>query len=154
MCLLWRSPTIRSPETTSGDFIFNLAIADSGKLEIGTRQFNNWRLREPPDFLPFCQPGALPTRLYCSRMPRHHSRLPGRYNHHHHRHSSRTSQSSYGYHEEIEWKRHHNHEERRQHVAKPYLPFVKLPSFSGEGDPNVYLGWEAKVAKFFMYMRS
>jgi len=39
----------------------------------------------------------------------------------------------------------HNFEDRRQHVAKPYLPFVKLPSFSGEGDPNVYLGWEAKV---------
>ena len=69
----------RSSESTSGDFIFNLVIADSGKLEIGTRQFNNWRLREPPDFLPFCQPGALSTRLCCSRMPRHHSRPPGRY---------------------------------------------------------------------------
>jgi len=72
-----------------------------------------------------------------------------RRHHHHHRHSSRTSQSSYGYHEEIEWRRHHNHEERRQNVAKPYLPYVKLPSFSGEGDPNVYLGWEAKVDQFF-----
>ena len=79
MCSLWRSPMTRSPESTSGDFIFNLVIADSGKLEIGTRQLNNWRLHEPPDFLPLCQPGALPTRLYCSRMPRHHSRLPGRY---------------------------------------------------------------------------
>jgi len=27
--------------------------------------------------------------------------------------------------------------------------FVKLPSFSGEGDPNVYLGWEAKVEQIF-----
>jgi len=34
-------------------------------------------------------------------------------------------------------------------VAKPYLPFVKLPSFSGEGDPNVYFGWEAKVDQIF-----
>ena len=79
MCLLWRSPMTRSPESTSGDFIFNLVIADSGKLEIGTRQVDNWRVREPPDFLPFCQPGALSTRPYCSWMPRHHSRLPGRY---------------------------------------------------------------------------
>ena len=79
MCLLWRSPMTRSPESTSGDLIFNLAIAHSGKLEIGTRQLNNWRLRVPPDFLPFCQPGALPTRLHSSRMPRHHTRPPGRY---------------------------------------------------------------------------
>ena len=34
-------------------------------------------------------------------------------------------------------------------MAKPYLPFVKLPSFSGEGDPNVYFGWEAKVDQIF-----
>ena len=61
------------------EFIFNLVIADSGKLEIGTRQYNNWRLHEPPDFLSLCQPGALSTRLYCSRMPRHHTRPPGRY---------------------------------------------------------------------------
>ena len=80
MCSLWRSPTTRSPESTSGDFIFNLAIAAPGKLEIGTRQYDNWRLHEPPDFLPFCQPGALSTRLYCSRMPRHRTRPPGRYN--------------------------------------------------------------------------
>ena len=80
MCSLWRSPMTRSPESTSGDFILNLAIVDSGKLVIGTRQYNNWRLHEPPDFLPFCQPGALSTRLYCRRMPRHHTRPPGRYN--------------------------------------------------------------------------
>ena len=79
MCLLWRSPTIRSPESISGEFIFTLVIADSGKLEIGTRQYNNWRLHEPPDFLSLCQPGALSTRLYCSRMPHHHTRPPGRY---------------------------------------------------------------------------
>ena len=79
MCLFWRSPIAWSPEFTSGDFIFNPVITYSGILEIGTRQLNNWRLHEPPDFLPFYQPGALPTRLYCSGMPRHHSRLPGRY---------------------------------------------------------------------------
>ena len=79
MCLFWRSPTAWSPESTSGDLLFNLAIAYSGKLEIGTRQLNNWRLQVPPDFLPICQPGALSTRLHCSRMPRHHTRPPGRY---------------------------------------------------------------------------
>ena len=79
MCLFWRSPTAWSPESTSGDFIFNLAIAYSGKLEIGTRQLNNRRPHVPPDFLPICQPGALSTRLHCSRMPRHRTRPPGRY---------------------------------------------------------------------------
>ena len=79
MCLFWRSPTAWSPESTSGDFIFNPVTAGSGVLEIGARQLNNWRLHEPPDFLPFCQPGALSTRLHCSRMPRHHTRPPGRY---------------------------------------------------------------------------
>jgi len=68
-----------------------------------------------------------------------------RRHHHHYRHASRTSQSSYAHHEEAKWRMHHNFEDRRQNVAKPYLPYVKLPSFSGERDPNVYLGWEAKV---------
>ena len=79
MCLFWRSPTAWSPGSSSGDLIFNLAIAYSGKLEVGTRQLSNWRLRVPPDFLPDCQPGALSTRLHCSRVPRHHTRPPGRY---------------------------------------------------------------------------
>ena len=48
-------------------------------LEIGARQLNNWRLHEPPEFLPFCESGALPTRLHCSLVPRHHFQLPGRY---------------------------------------------------------------------------
>ena len=48
MCLFWRSPTAWSPGSSSGDLIFNLAIAYSGKLEVGTRQLNNWRLRVPP----------------------------------------------------------------------------------------------------------
>jgi len=34
-------------------------------------------------------------------------------------------------------------------VAKPYLPYVKLPSFSGDSDPYVYLGWEAKCEQIF-----
>jgi len=34
-------------------------------------------------------------------------------------------------------------------VAKPYLPFVKLPSFSGDSDLNMYLGWEAKCEQIF-----
>ena len=79
MSLFRRSLITWSPGFTSGDFIFNPVTAGSGVLEIGARQLNNWRLHEPPDFLPFCQPGALSTRLYCSLMPRHHFRLPGRY---------------------------------------------------------------------------
>ena len=52
MCLLWRSPITWSPEFTSGDFIFNWAIAGPGMLEIGARQLNNWRLHEPPTSFP------------------------------------------------------------------------------------------------------
>jgi len=67
---------------------------------------------------------------------------------HHHRHDSRSYQN-YGDHEEDdEWRR-HPFEDRHQNVAKPFLPYVNLPSFSGESDPNVYLGWEAKVEKIF-----
>ena len=82
MCLLRRSLVTWSPEFTSGDFIFNWVTAGSGVLEIGARQLNNWRLHEPPDLLPFCQPGVLSTRLYNNLMPRHYFRLPGRYNMH------------------------------------------------------------------------
>jgi len=42
--------------------------------------------------------------------------------------------------------------ERRQHQHHPSkisFLYVKLPSFSGESDPNIYLGWEAKVEQFF-----
>ena len=34
-------------------------------------------------------------------------------------------------------------------MAKPYFPIVKLSSFSGDSDPNVYLGWEAKCEQVF-----
>ena len=79
MSLFRRSLITWSPGFTSGDFIFNPVTAGSGVQEIGARQLNNWRLHEPPDFLPFCQPGVPSTRLCGSLMPRHHSRLPGRY---------------------------------------------------------------------------
>jgi len=69
---------------------------------------------------------------------------------HSHRHSSRSSSNSHGHEEESGQRRHHHHhEDRCQNVAKPYFPIVKLPSFSGDGDPNVYLGWEAKVEQIF-----
>ena len=29
------------------------------------------------------------------------------------------------------------------------LIYVKISSFSGEGDPNIYLGWETKVEQIF-----
>jgi len=42
--------------------------------------------------------------------------------------------------------------ERRQHQhhpSKKYFPYVKLPSFSGKSNPNIYLGWESKVEQIF-----
>ena len=44
-----------------------------------------------------------------------------------------------------------NFEDRRhQHqTPKNSFPFLKLPNFNGESDPNVYLGWEAKVEQIF-----
>jgi len=72
------------------------------------------------------------------RLEMQHERPP-RQRRQHHRYESRSSQSYRGYDEEIERRRQH-YADRRQHVAKPYLPYVKLPSFSGDSDPNVYLG--------------
>ena len=71
-----------------------------------------------------------------------------------HRHFSRSSSNYQSHEEETEWRRqhhhhHHHHGDRHHHEAKPYLPFVKLPSFSGDSDPNVYLGWEAKYEQIF-----
>ena len=71
---------------------------------------------------------------------------------HYHRHSTRSSSNYQSHEEETEWRRqhhHHHHGDRHHHEAKPYFPFVKLPSFSGDSDPNVYLGWEAKCEKKF-----
>jgi len=52
--------------------------------------------------------------------------------------------------DEEEW-RVQNFEARchRHHQLKQSMPFVNLPSFNGDSDPNVYLGWEAKVEKTF-----
>jgi len=47
-----------SPGFASGDYDTNLVTAGLDMLEIGARQLNDWRLHEPPDFLPFCQPGV------------------------------------------------------------------------------------------------
>jgi len=68
-----------------------------------------------------------------------------------HRRATR-SLTPYGSHEEDEEWRLNQFDERHQHqhhAPKISLPYVKLPSFSGEGDPNIYLGWEAKVEQIF-----
>jgi len=52
--------------------------------------------------------------------------------------------------EEQEWRMHQYDERRHPHQpSKFYFPFIKLPSFNGESDPNVYLGWEVKVEQIF-----
>jgi len=79
MSLFRRSLITWSPRFTSGNFIFNSVTAGLGMLEIGARQLDNWRLREPPDFLPFCQPGVPSNTSIHGSTPRHYSRLPGRY---------------------------------------------------------------------------
>jgi len=50
---------------------------------------------------------------------------PQRGRRHHQRHESRSYQNYGGHEEEDEWRTHH-FEDRRQNVAKPFLPFVKL----------------------------
>jgi len=74
---------------------------------------------------------------------------PQKQRRHHHRYESISSQNYGGFDEETEWRRHQHYEDRHQNVAKPYFPYVKLPSFSGDGDPNVYLGWKAKCEQIF-----
>jgi len=55
----------------------------------------------------------------------------------------------YGSQEEEDW-RVQNYEARRHYQQpKKTLPFVKLPSFNGDNDPNVFLGWEGKVEQTF-----
>ena len=68
-----------------------------------------------------------------------------------HRRASK-SYNQYGRHEEDEDWRMNKFDERRQHqhhASKISFPYVKLPSFSGESDPNIYLGWEDKVKQIF-----
>ena len=79
------------------------------------------------------------------KMEERHQRLesaydrPQRGRRYHQRHESRSYQNYGSHEEEDEWRMHH-FDDRRQNVAKPSLPFVKIPSFTGEGDPNIYLG--------------
>jgi len=81
------------------------------------------------------------------RLEMQHER-PQRQRRHHHKYDSRSYHTYGDYDEEAEWRR-QPYEDRRQRVAKSYLPFVKLPSFSGDSDPNVCLVWEAKVEQIF-----
>jgi len=52
--------------------------------------------------------------------------------------------------EDQDWRVHNFEERHHQHPPpKNSFPFVKLPSFSRDSDPNVYLGWKAKVEQIF-----
>ena len=53
-----RSLITWSPGFASGGYDTNLVTAGLDMLEVGARQLNDQRLRELPDFLPFCQPGV------------------------------------------------------------------------------------------------
>ena len=72
--------------------------------------------------------------------------------HHSPRHSSNDSSNAHDHGEDYRRRRHHHHshgerhhrEQRHHQEVKPQLPFVKVPSFSGDSDPNMYLDWEAK----------
>jgi len=56
----------------------------------------------------------------------------------------------YGSQEEEEGWRVQSFEARCHHQQpKKTLPFVKVPTFNGDSDPNLYLGWEAKVEQIF-----
>jgi len=78
--------------------------------------------------------------------------------HHSPRHSSKGSSNAHSHGEEHRRKRHHHHshgeshhrEQRHHQEAKPQCPFVKVPSFSGDSDPNVYLDWEVKCEQIFL----
>ena len=83
--------------------------------------------------------------------------------HHSHRPSSRGSSNDFGREEEHRRRRPqpnfhgyrppHAHEDKREdgyyRDAKAKLPSVKIPSFNGDSDPNVYLDWEAKCEHIF-----
>ena len=83
--------------------------------------------------------------------------------HHHHRPSSRGSSNAHGREEEHGRRRPqpnfhghrppHAHEDKREdgyyRDAKAKLPSVKIPSFNGDSDPNVYLDWEANCEQIF-----
>ena len=81
-----------------------------------------------------------------------------------HKPSSRGSSNDHGREEEHRRRRPqphfhgyrpHAHGDRRHHEdgyhqdTKAKLPLVKMPSFNGVSDPNVYLDWEAKCEQIF-----
>ena len=43
----------------------------------------------------------------------------------------------------------HHRDQRHHQEPKPQVPFVKVPSFSGDSDPTLYLEWEAKCEQIF-----
>ena len=77
--------------------------------------------------------------------------------HHSPRRSSKDSSHAHNHGEDYGRRRHHHHshgesynrEQRHHQEAKPQLSFVKVPSFSGYSDPNVYLDRETKVDHIF-----
>ena len=83
---------------------------------------------------------------------------------HSHRPSSRGSSNDHGREEEHRRRRPHPHfhgyrphahgdrhhrEDGYHQDAKAKIPLVKIPSFNGDSDPNVYLDWEAKCEQIF-----
>ena len=77
--------------------------------------------------------------------------------HHSPRHSSKDSSNAHGHGEDYRRRRHHHHshgesyhrDQRHHQEAKPQFPFVKVDSFIGDSDPNVYLDWEANCEQIF-----
>ena len=77
--------------------------------------------------------------------------------HHSYRHSSKGSSNAHSHDEEHRRRRHHHHSHGDRHhredghhqEAKSQFSFVKVPNFSGDSDPNVYLDWEAKCEQIF-----
>jgi len=73
------------------------------------------------------------------------------------RHSSKDSSNDHDHGEEYRRRRHRHHsnggshhrDQRHHQEAKPQVPFVKVHSFSGDSDPNLYLEWEAKCEQIF-----
>ncbi|XP_068486659.1 uncharacterized protein [Phaseolus vulgaris] len=73
------------------------------------------------------------------------------------RHSSKDSSNAHDHGEEFRRRTHRHHfnggshhrEQRHHQETKPQVPFVKVPNFSGDSDPNLYLEWEAKCEQIF-----
>ena len=77
--------------------------------------------------------------------------------HHFHRPSSRGSSNDHGREEDTRRRSHHHHSNERNHHrdqrhhqdSKSHIPFMKIPTFNGDSDPNVYLDWEVKCEQIF-----